>query len=285
MKYRKLLEWIENNLNTRITVSELASIAGYSERYLRILFKRHTGMSPSEYITKRKLTQAAFMLRETSRPITDISLMFGFEYQTAFSRSFKKFTGKSPREYRFSEMRDMNHFCPSKTLKDVPCFVTYTHMKDVKIKVLRKKTLHLDFGLDFLIFKSNDYLLPRQDISNMILDFIFKDNNLPEIMILGELYPGHNCDTILNIYAGVVVDSESIEYDIVSIDEGDFICFTFSGTPDELMACQIWARGHGLHKHGVTLRNSSALTSFQSGSEPGVYTCHYYFPCYLLRHT
>ncbi|EAO4397507.1 helix-turn-helix transcriptional regulator, partial [Salmonella enterica] len=284
-KYEQLLEWIEKNLNKKITVSELSRKANCSERYLRVIFKKNMGLTPSEYIIKRKLTQAAFMLRETSRPVTDISLMFGFEHQTAFSRSFKKFTGKSPREYRLAEARDMKYFCPSKILKDVPCIVKFTNLNNINLSIVRKRILYLDFGLDFLIFKVNGLLMPRQDIHHMIQDFIFKYGDATEVIIYGDLSPGEGCDTILNIYAGIPVDSDSIEYDSISISEGDYICFTFTGTPEELMSYHAWARGHGLSKYGVTLRNSSSLTCFRAGPEPGVFICHYYIPCHLERQT
>ncbi|EAO4206188.1 AraC family transcriptional regulator, partial [Salmonella enterica] len=97
-KLSSVLSWIEHNLDKQITVSTLTTITGWSHRYLGTLFNMATGLSPAEYIRQRKLTQAAFMLRESSRSVTDISLMYGFEYLNTFSRTFKCFFGKSPRE-------------------------------------------------------------------------------------------------------------------------------------------------------------------------------------------
>ncbi|EDT8879107.1 helix-turn-helix transcriptional regulator [Salmonella enterica subsp. enterica] len=58
-----VLEWIENNLDKQIPVSKLTNLVGCSHRYLSIIFRRITGLSPAEYIRQRKITQAAFMLR------------------------------------------------------------------------------------------------------------------------------------------------------------------------------------------------------------------------------
>lgn len=283
--YNQLMEWIERNLNKKITLSELVSNARCSERYLRTLFKKKTKLNPAEYILKRKLTQASFMLRETSRPVTDISLMFGFEHQTAFSRSFKSFTGKSPRKYRFSDVRDMNFFCPSGIMKDIPCLVSNVSLKERRLKIIRKKTIHIDFGMDFLMVKTNGFLLPEKELFSCIMDFIFKQEDFCDLIIYGDMSKGGGCDTILNIIAGYFVNSDNNEHDVITLSGGSYICFTFSGTPVELMSYHVWARGHGLHKYGVTLSNSSSFSSFQPGFEPGIYISHYYLPCDLVRQT
>ncbi|ECH9262231.1 helix-turn-helix transcriptional regulator [Salmonella enterica subsp. enterica] len=283
--FEKSLDWIENNLNKNISISNLAINAGCSERYLRYWFKKNTGMNPSEYITKRKLTQAAFMLKVTSRPVTDISLMFGFEHQTTFSRSFKKFTGMSPQKYRTSERWNMNYFCPSQTARDTPCFIKYVFFKEKKMIILRKKTFHINFGTDFLTYNVNKLLFPRKGSFDFIIDFIFNNNRAGDIIIYGELYPGTDCDTILKVWSGNIIDSGHINHDIIDICDGDYICFTFSGTPDELMTYHAWARGHGLHKYGVIQRNNFSLASFQPGPENGIYISHYYLPCCLVRQT
>ncbi|EBY2855799.1 AraC family transcriptional regulator [Salmonella enterica subsp. enterica serovar Typhimurium] len=242
-------------------------------------------MSPSEYILKRKLTQASFMLRETSRPITDISLMFGFEHQTAFSRSFKRFTGTSPIKYRFSEMRDMNNFCPSETVKDVPCIVNSVSLNNKKLKITKNKIIRVNFGMDFLMLTINGSLLPKKNLFIQIMDFIFKQEDIDNVTIYGEQKPGIGCDTILNIIAGDFVNSDNSEYDSITVSGGNYICFTFSGTPEELMSYHTWARGHGLHKYGAILRNSSSLASFHTGFEPGIFISYYYLPCDLVRQT
>ncbi|HDC1420153.1 TPA: helix-turn-helix transcriptional regulator [Salmonella enterica] len=283
--HKQLMAWIEYNLYKKITVPELASQTECSERNLRTWFNKNTGMGPSEYVLKRKLTQASFMLKDTSRPVTDISLMFGFEHQSTFSRSFKNFTGNSPREYRLSEMRDMNYFCPSKMLNDIPCLVDYITLTERKFKISRKKTVRIDFGMELLLLKINGVLFPQRKLLDCIMRFIFSKDNACNIFIYGDTLPGVDCDTILNIYAGNFTgpDNNSSEYDSISLTGGDYIRFTFSGTPEELMSYHSWVRGHGLHKYGVILKNSSSLTSFHRGPEPGTYISHYCLPCYLVR--
>lgn len=285
INHKFMFQWIECNLNKKITVPELAGIAGCSERYLRVFFEKNIEMTPSEYVCKRKLTQAEFMLRETSRPITDISLMFGFDNQSTFTRNFKNFTGKSPRDYRYAEFRDMKYFCPSAIIENIPCMVEYVYFNKINISFYKHSKFSIKFGVNFILNTVNGFITPAKSLLAYIVKFIFdsKESNIKTIC--GELMPGVNCDTILNLYAGNDGEVINNENNPLTVDKGDYICFTFSGTPEELMYYHSWVRGHGLHKYRIMLRNGITLSSFCKSIEPDIYISRYYIPCYKVCHT
>lgn len=57
-------------------------------------------MTLTDFILKEKTEEAKRLLRYTDKPITSISAYLGFSSQSHFSRTFKKYTGSLPNEYR-----------------------------------------------------------------------------------------------------------------------------------------------------------------------------------------
>ena len=78
----------------------LASIACVSEAHFIRSFRATFGETPHRYLQRRRVERAMFLLRETSRSITDISFDVGFESLGTFSRTFHEIVGISPRRYR-----------------------------------------------------------------------------------------------------------------------------------------------------------------------------------------
>lgn len=56
--------------------------------------------SPIAYLNRYRLTKSADLLRGTQLPVTKIALAVGFNNASYFAESFRKWTGKSPREFR-----------------------------------------------------------------------------------------------------------------------------------------------------------------------------------------
>ena len=97
---RKSIDYIYDNLNKPISVSELASQQGLSTGYFSRLFVTETGMNVNQYINEVKIKTAQNMLKFSESSILDIALSLGFSSQSAFSSVFKKITGMSPKVYR-----------------------------------------------------------------------------------------------------------------------------------------------------------------------------------------
>lgn len=85
-----------------ISVSEILHTMGYSKDHLRRKFVCEVGVTPSEYLTSLRISQAKKMLkrqRELGIPISEIGALCGYYDARYFSRIFKKETGLSPQEY------------------------------------------------------------------------------------------------------------------------------------------------------------------------------------------
>lgn len=103
-KYSKLsweiASYISENLENKITLSELSSKYRLNPRYLNRIFKSVTGLPVVRYQLNLKINTAKKMLMTSSNTITDISNVLNFPTSQYFSHVFKKLTGRTPGEYR-----------------------------------------------------------------------------------------------------------------------------------------------------------------------------------------
>lgn len=102
-----LLAYIDNNLHKKITLDDLSKIARMHVSGLIDFFKENLGMTPSKYITQRKMELAKRLLDETDIDISEVMERTGYEYTSHFSKLFKKYYGISPTLYnRFPATAD-----------------------------------------------------------------------------------------------------------------------------------------------------------------------------------
>jgi len=87
---------IEESLTRPIQYESLARIVGCSIYEFSRIFSFMAGMSVSEYIRRRRLSQAVFDIQSSNEKIIDIALKYCYESPTAFTRAFKELHGTSP---------------------------------------------------------------------------------------------------------------------------------------------------------------------------------------------
>lgn len=90
------IEYIENNLDKDIFIDAAAQIACCSTYYFQRVFTYVAGISLSEYIRRRRMSQAAFELQKTDKKVLDIALKYGYSSPTAFNRAFQSVHGITP---------------------------------------------------------------------------------------------------------------------------------------------------------------------------------------------
>lgn len=92
------LDYMEQNLKTEIQVKELSRMAGYSDAYYSELFKKVTGISMGQYLTRRKLAHAICEIA-AGRRMLETALEYGFDTYAGFYRAFCREYGCSPAVY------------------------------------------------------------------------------------------------------------------------------------------------------------------------------------------
>ena len=96
----KVLIYIEENIDTELTMRELARIACYSPFHFHRVFQAIVGEPVHQYVRRLRMQVAAGKLRYTNEPVTDIALDASYDTPSAFTKAFKQFIGSSPKRYR-----------------------------------------------------------------------------------------------------------------------------------------------------------------------------------------
>lgn len=99
-RVKRTVVYLQNNFTRPITLNDIAQEIGISKNYLSEIFHQELGISPWEYLTRYRISQAKQMLKSTNRSITEIAAASGFDDPAHFSRIFRAHTGQSPKEYR-----------------------------------------------------------------------------------------------------------------------------------------------------------------------------------------
>ena len=101
-RLRRVLDYIETNLEGDLRLEQLASVACLSRFHFARAFKAAVGRSPHQYVSARRLEHAKALLVGDDRPLADIALALDFSCQANFTRAFARATGQTPGRYRRS---------------------------------------------------------------------------------------------------------------------------------------------------------------------------------------
>lgn len=96
----KLLEWMQKNLDSDLSVEALARRAGMSGRSFARHFKEQIGTTPARWVTTARVRQAQVLLETTDLPVERIGDAVGFGSGAAFRARFQELTGVSPLAHR-----------------------------------------------------------------------------------------------------------------------------------------------------------------------------------------
>ncbi len=92
--------FMREHLDERISLDQLADLAGLSPAHFATRYREQTGTSPIQHFLHLKVERACQMLDTTDLSFADISRRMGYDDAYYFSRLFKKVMGQSPRDYR-----------------------------------------------------------------------------------------------------------------------------------------------------------------------------------------
>jgi len=102
---RDTFAFIDEHITECITISRLGAYLHYSVYHFSRTFTGLTGLSPTRYITLRKLQYAIYDLSSGDKVI-DVALKYGFETPEGFTKAFKGYYGHSPAKYPYYDKVD-----------------------------------------------------------------------------------------------------------------------------------------------------------------------------------
>jgi len=141
----KILNYIDNNINKKITIEELSLRFYYNRYYIMKLFKKEIGISLFDYINNLRIYNSINLINNTNKLLIRIAIENGFYSLEYFSEMFKKIIGVSPSIYKKFYY---NRYTPSKN--------NYKLITDNIIK------------LNMSINKVNQYKLKRKPQTNPV---------------------------------------------------------------------------------------------------------------------
>lgn len=95
--------YIARNYASRITLEEIAGYVHLNATYFSSVFKKHSGTSFLQYLNRYRIQRSRQLLKTTHFPIIDIAISSGFDDQSHFTKTFKKYAGVTPAYYRYSD--------------------------------------------------------------------------------------------------------------------------------------------------------------------------------------
>lgn len=106
------LSWVKNyidqNYKEELSVSSIASQAGYTVPHFINMFKKYYGITPKAYISKVKILKAKELLTVSEMLSRQIAYELGFSDELYFIRFFKKHTGITPKQFRALSSTEKN---------------------------------------------------------------------------------------------------------------------------------------------------------------------------------
>jgi len=99
-KLRRVREFIDQNLEEDLSLSEISAVAELSQFHFARAFRKTTGLTPQQFLMQQRIERAKELLAKNDLPIVEISLRTGFKNQSHFTTLFRKFTKLTPKTWR-----------------------------------------------------------------------------------------------------------------------------------------------------------------------------------------
>lgn len=104
---KEIVGYIEDNINEKITISDLSLRSRWKKQHFIRVFTNYIGETPYQFILAKKIAIAKKMIIETDISVIDIGFELGFQSHANFCNAFKKITSKTPTNFRifYSNLR------------------------------------------------------------------------------------------------------------------------------------------------------------------------------------
>ncbi len=116
-RLKRVVEYVGEHLDEKITLQDLAAVAGLSRMHFAAQFRAALGMRPHEYLMKRRIERAEELLKQAELSLVEVALTVGFQTQAHFTTVFKRFAGDTPYQWRTAYLaQTASRHCPQARL-------------------------------------------------------------------------------------------------------------------------------------------------------------------------
>jgi AraC family transcriptional regulator len=103
-KLKRVLEYVDSNLDREISLTNLAESAGLSAAHLCNAFRHSTGKSPHQFVMHARIERAKELLRRPGLRVIDIAIASGFKNPQHFARVFRSACHLTPTQFKMENM-------------------------------------------------------------------------------------------------------------------------------------------------------------------------------------
>lgn len=125
------IEYVESNLSNKLDPDKIAEISCTSFDGFQRIFSYLTGITLSEYLRRRRLTEASYMIANERLRVIDLAVMYGYDSADSFSRAFIKQHGITPTQARRNGVT-------LKTYPPVSFHITVKGIDGMNVKIVEK---------------------------------------------------------------------------------------------------------------------------------------------------
>ena len=100
----KARKYIEEHAGEELSLTKVAKVVNMNANHLSENFKQVTGINFVEYVARIRFANACDLLRNPKLRVSEIAFAAGFQSLSQFNRIFKRFSGRSPTQYRVAEL-------------------------------------------------------------------------------------------------------------------------------------------------------------------------------------
>ena len=225
---QRMQDYIEVNLAKDISLSDLAQVSLFSPWYSYRLFREYLGLTPTEYIRRLRLSQAAIRLRDEKNRVIDVAFDLGFSNVDTFTRAFFRAFGLNPSDY-------------AKNPVPIPLFIPYgakyrelrrepinmSNLQTIFIQIIRKpeRLCIIKRGV-----RAEDYFPYCEEVSCDVWGILMSMRSLcgePVCMWLPPQYKEPNTSTYVQ---GVEVETDYLGvipegFDVIRLPEAEYLMF------------------------------------------------------------
>lgn len=100
MRIHRVMNYMHDFYLEPLTIAELATYIGMSEKYFIRFFRAQTGISPMQYLQNYRMKQSLILLADPDNSLSEVAQQLNFTDQFSFSKAFKRYYGESPSVFR-----------------------------------------------------------------------------------------------------------------------------------------------------------------------------------------
>lgn len=223
---QRMQDYIEEHLESEITLSMLSAVSLFSPWHSYKLFREHLGFTPAEYIRRLRLSHSAMRLKKEKCSVIDVAYDCGFNSLDGYTRAFFKEFGCNPGEY-VKDPVPITLFIPYGVIfrelrKDI---VDMENLQNIFVQVIHKpeRKVIMKRGI-----KAEDYFEYCGEVSCDIWGTLMSMDSLcgePVCLWLPETYKKPNTSTYVQgvevelDYDGKIPDG----FDVITLPEAEYL--------------------------------------------------------------